>query len=891
MTDPTTRALAQTLKPLVSRMRRDVTAKKGKSGSYWTQEPLTLELLEHHVNGGPARGLCPIKPGESVTMVACLDFDSHGGETPWAGMAEAAGRVSEALLERGVRVHPFRSSGGRGVHLIAMWEQPQDAYSVRTLLGEALGACGLRDGAGGVAAGQVEVYPRQNEVGVGEYGNQFILPLAGKSEPLDPLFGLEPMGKSAALDLVWVNSDAVPVRERPVREASSSSPPDEIARVRQALFAIPNDPLFGEVPDYFAWRNLAFAVHEATGGSDEGYELFAEWSAQNPLHDEKFTRSRVWDCVRDTDQRTSGAITRGTLYHQAGLHGWAGSAPALGDADGFDDVEPEQAKQLARAAGVEAAQQALVAVAERREALFEAKERWRAAILSAPDERQLVTVICPQIAADAVLDSTTRGMLAEVLKTTLGKLGSKAGIADCRKLIAPPKRERQAGAPKGHWSDGWVYVTDEDSFYRLDSEEVLSMQSFNAKFNRFLPPAEDGEFRKNAAWVALEECSIPTVTRRVYLPWAQEMFELNGVACANSFRPSSMPETAAEFSADGASLIERIKRHIGLICGGRQDVAEVLISWMAFQVQQPGRKVRWAPIIKGVQGDGKTLLGAVLSAALGMPNVKVVGPQVLGTSFQDWAHGACVGVLEEIRLSGHNRFEVLDTLKPYVTNNAISIHPKGAKPFDVINTQNYLAFTNHSDALPIDETDRRWFVIFTPMTSIADLEKAVGELGAYFDSIYDNLERYAGEVRKWLMEWVLHPRFKPNGRAMSTDEKASMIAMSVSSEEDFVREAISQGGEGIVEQVVVVGSLVAAVNSMGVDEPISFKTAALTLKKMGWIKVEGALKWRGKVVRAWVKGISPTDNLLIRSLLNKTEGSGCEIDDPFKEIDGSELPG
>lgn len=879
------------LKPLVSRMRRDVTARKGKAGSYWTQESLTVEMLEHHVNGGPARGLCPIKPGESVTMVACLDFDSHGGETPWVGMTEAAGRVSEALLARGVRVHPFRSSGGRGVHLIALWEQPQDAYSVRALMAEALGACGLRDGAGGVVAGQVEVFPRQNEVGLGEYGNQFILPLAGKSEPLDPLFGLEPMGKDAALALEWLNSDPVPVRERPVRESSSAAEPDDLARVREALFAIPNDPMFGEAPDYFQWRNLCFAVHEATGGSDEGYELFSEWSAQNDRHDEKFTRQRVWDKVRDTDQRTSGAITRGSLYHLAGLHGWAGSAAAPGDASGFDDVPPEQQVEMARAAGVEQAQQALVAVAQRREELFEAKERWRSAILSAPDERTLVTSICPQIAADPTLDSTTRGMLAEALKVHLGKLGSKAGIADCRKLIAPPKREKEKGTPVGHWAEGWVYVTDEDSFYRLDSEEVLSMQSFNAKFNRFLPPADEGEFRKSASWVALEECSVPTVTRRVYLPWAGELFELNGVACANSFRPSSMPETTSAFSPEGQALIDRIQRHIGLICGGRQAVAEVLISWMAFQVQQPGRKVRWAPVIKGVQGDGKTLLGRVLSACLGMPNVKIVGPQVLGTSFQDWAHGACVAVLEEIRLSGHNRFEVLDTLKPYVTNNEISIHPKGAKPFDVINTQNYLAFTNHSDALPIDETDRRWFVIFTPMNSIADLENVVGDLGAYFDSIYDPLEKLAGEVRKWLMEWQLHPEFKPNGRAMETTEKASMIAMSVSSEEDFVREAIRQGGEGIGAQVVVVGSLVAAVNSMGVDEPISFKTAALTLKKMGWIKVEGALKWRGKVVRAWVKGISSSDTGVIRAALDKTGGSGCEIDDPFKEIDGSELPG
>lgn len=879
MTTPDTRALAEALRPLVSRMRVDITARKGKSGSYWTDEPLTMERLTHHVNGGPARGLCPIKPGESVTAVACLDFDSHRGEVAWPDMAAVAGRVLSALAERGVLAHPWRSSGGRGIHLLCLWETPQDAYSVRALLGEALAACGLRDGTGGVRQGQAEVFPRQDEVGVGEFGNQFILPLAGESVPLDELFGLGPLTKADALGYPWRMSAPVPRRERPVRESSGLAEPDDLERVRSALMAIPNEPLFDNAPNYDGWRDLCFAVHEATGGSDEGYEVFAEWSRQSYEHQERYTRKQVWDCVRSPENRLK-AITRASLYHQAGQHGWSPAA-RQGDADGFDDVEPELVQQAQQQLVAERS----VAVQEQREALFEAKERWRSAILAAPDERTLVTSVCPQIAADSALDSTTRGMLAEALKVTLSKLGSKAGIADCRKLIAPPKREKAKPRDDGHWQAGhwterWVYVTDEDSFYKLDSEEVLSMQSFNAKFNRYLPPADDGEFRKSAAWVALEECSIPTVTRRVYLPWAGPLFELNGVACANSFRPSSMPEIAAAYTPEGLALIDRIKRHVGLLCGGRQDVAEVLLSWMAFQVQQPGKKVRWAPVIKGVQGDGKTLLGRVLSACLGMPNVKIVGPQVLGTSFQDWAHGACVAVLEEIRLSGHNRFEVLDTLKPYVTNNEISIHPKGAKPFDVLNTQNYMAFTNHSDALPIDETDRRWFVIFTPMTSIEDLKNVVGDLGAYFDSIYDPLEKHAGEVRKWMSEMVLHPKFQPNGRAMDTDEKASMISMSVSNEEEMLKEAISEGGVGVTGQVVVVSSLLAVVNSKNVDEPFNAKTLSLALKKLGWIKV-GLVKWRSKPVRVWVKGVQASDTDAIRQALDQSRGNTSDDGDPF----------
>ena len=80
MTTPKTAALAAALLPLVRRVRTDITAVKKSDGSRWTREPLTKDRLLAHCNGGPPRGVCPIKAGESVTLVALLDFDSHKGE-------------------------------------------------------------------------------------------------------------------------------------------------------------------------------------------------------------------------------------------------------------------------------------------------------------------------------------------------------------------------------------------------------------------------------------------------------------------------------------------------------------------------------------------------------------------------------------------------------------------------------------------------------------------------------------------------------------------------------------------------------------------------------------------------------------------------------------------
>jgi hypothetical protein len=179
--DPLIAALA----PITSRVRTDVTAVKRNGKQAWTREPLTTERMAAHCNGGPARGVCPIKAGQSVTMVGLLDFDSHGGAVDWPAMSAAVVRVVDAL-EMGWDMCPvlFRSSGGRGVHLYLMWDEVQDAYSVREFLRGVLESVGLRSGTRGVGVGEVEVFPKQDSVAADGFGNQFILPLAGVSVPL-----------------------------------------------------------------------------------------------------------------------------------------------------------------------------------------------------------------------------------------------------------------------------------------------------------------------------------------------------------------------------------------------------------------------------------------------------------------------------------------------------------------------------------------------------------------------------------------------------------------------------------------------------------------------------------------------------------------------------------
>jgi hypothetical protein len=330
--------LIAALQPLVSRVRTDVTAvKKKEGGSRWTREALTTERLARHLNGGPPRGVCFVGEGASVTMVGLLDFDAHKGEVSWAEMSAAVGAVMDAMvLAWGSTPIVFRSSGGSGVHVYAMWENPQDARSVRRWLNTVLESVGLTVGTGGVGARQVEIFPKQDIVPVGGYGNQVILPLAGKSEWLAwcELSGmLVPAGGLLSAS-AWQMSPPVPpapIVERVARAAIEPLNAAGAETLRSALAAITDAVNAGRIAGWGrdGWRNVLFGIHEAYQGDEDGRGVAHAWSQSIPDYDAREV-DKIWDNAEPGKARAIGV---GSLKWLARSVGWLDPAemPDIGD--------------------------------------------------------------------------------------------------------------------------------------------------------------------------------------------------------------------------------------------------------------------------------------------------------------------------------------------------------------------------------------------------------------------------------------------------------------------------------------------------------------------------------------------------------------------------------
>jgi len=327
-------AYVKALIPVTSRVRTDITAIRTDKGVEWRRtEALTEPRLHKHLNGGPYRGCCPIQEGSSLTLLALLDFDSHKGESTWGEMAAAAMAVSEELAFRGLEAIPFRSTGGRGIHLLIIWEDAQDARSVRHLLADVLQVCGFSNGAGGVAKKQVEIFPKQNEVAEGKCGSQFILPLAGQSVPLDA--SMAPLPKESALAMAWPVSAAVPPVPVPEPRVVTSTTPANLVVLEEQLDAIleANHHSLG----YELWRDMVFAIHYETEGSDEGLELAHAFSAKDSDYNPDALNDTLWPSAGSNPDHP---ITGKSIAFLAREAGW--SPNVLDDFDSLPDTPGTQ---------------------------------------------------------------------------------------------------------------------------------------------------------------------------------------------------------------------------------------------------------------------------------------------------------------------------------------------------------------------------------------------------------------------------------------------------------------------------------------------------------------------------------------------------------------------
>lgn len=438
----------------------------------------------------------------------------------------------------------------------------------------------------------------------------------------------------------------------------------------------------------------------------------------------------------------------------------------------------------------------------------------------------------------------------------------------------------------------WVFLSSEAVFANVHTGERMSKSAFDLVMSNIVPVVETMNAKGESKNMKLpaSKCLIDFLdglvcSTTMYRPDVTDLIvSVDGILHLNAYLPSSVPGTAKDWQAHDAWRAARY--HIFNIV---PDGAEVIIKWLAHNVQHPGKKILWAPIIVGAQGDGKTTIGKIVQMAMGRKNVSPVSPEALFSDFTSWAEGKCIRVLEEIRVADKGRSSVMDKLKPMITNDVVDVVKKGKDGADVANVTNYIALTNHMDALAIDEGDRRWGVWRTRFKDHAQVRAELDD--AYWKRLNDGIGKSPEVIRGWLMSVDLSA-FNPFSSPIMTTAKAAMIEASRSPISADIREAIALGAVGVGRDVIATDALNEAVRNIG-NRSVNTTTLANILREMGWVKHSLTVKWNGKNRRVyfvpgdWSDGLEGSAlSAALRKRLQDTELDRPEEDQRQTELGG-----
>lgn len=176
--------------------------------------------------------------------------------------------------------------------------------------------------------------------------------------------------------------------------------------------------------------------------------------------------------------------------------------------------------------------------------------------------------------------------------------------------------------------------------------------------------------------------------------------------------------------------------HIAKLLPNEED-RKKLLGYLASMARNPGRKFQWWPVVQGCEGNGKSLIGVVMTYAMGQEYTHAPNSHAMardGLKFNGWIYRKLLIVVEEIMLS-HKR-DFLDEIKPLVTNERIPVERKGQEQINFDNRANGILFTNHKDGVPVTVDTRRWAIFYCAQQHAEDLARD-GMTEAYFADLID----------------------------------------------------------------------------------------------------------------------------------------------------------
>lgn len=278
----------------------------------------------------------------------------------------------------------------------------------------------------------------------------------------------------------------------------------------------------------------------------------------------------------------------------------------------------------------------------------------------------------------------------------------------------------------------YFFIQDDLVFIDRKGKERKPAKFDSLVSNKLFPlDADNKQTTRSASYAYLNNTvnGQETVFMRVFNP-KQEKFHIDRDPETGECETINLyePHKPRELKGDVTIFIEHLKKLFP-----DDNDREIIMSYIAAIAQNPGVKFNWCPMIQGGIGTGKSTIGRVLQYIVGTQYTEEITAKTLEHNTSKWKQQKFLVIINEIKIF-EGKYRMWEEMKQNITEkwqNTRSMYADG-KTIEVF--YNFIMFTNHLDALPKTDEDRRIAAFKIPQQTKQDKEKW-GMDKAYYDRL------------------------------------------------------------------------------------------------------------------------------------------------------------
>lgn len=268
----------------------------------------------------------------------------------------------------------------------------------------------------------------------------------------------------------------------------------------------------------------------------------------------------------------------------------------------------------------------------------------------------------------------------------------------------------------------------------------------------------------------------------------------NGRQALNIWRPKGRPQAPDDWAVRAKPFIE----HINWLFGPD---ARPFLDWLAHIEQKPGVLPHFGWLhISRLHGAGRNWIASVLTRLWrGNVAASLDLTGLLEGSFNDRLSQCLLAIVDEVNEGGGQKYKTANRLRQLVTPEVREINPKFGRKRVEYNAARWLTFSNHTGALPLDEHDRRFWVV-----------KHEGELkdAYYYKRLYGllNEPEFIVSVAEYLQQRDIS-EFNPGQRPPMNQAKAALVEFGQSEEDARCKALVERWPVDLITSTELEGKL------------------------------------------------------------------------------------